>query len=175
MVRRNVFVAFALFGLVTFLVAGTMWHDASLSRELAARAACESHLRQVFQGIKLYRAAHEGRYPDRLRDLYPSCVPSREWLACAVSPRRPFEYLGASPSSSHDSIMVYDYSDRHKKDHGTGARPCVIVLLRDGRILQMDPDTFRARLREQLSTRGGASDGSSQEERPVVSFRGAGA
>ena len=153
MVRRKHTFRWALAaGLLIFLVVGVLCHNSRPAREMAVRAACKTHLTEVSDAIEAYRSAHEGEWPGKLEDLYPSYLPSREWLRCASRPWRAFSYLAPRQSSTDDFILVYDASERHLQDHGAGVRPCVIALLKDGRVVAMEPRDFRSALREQRRT-----------------------
>jgi hypothetical protein len=122
---------------------------------MAQRAACRNRLRSVYQALQKYGVEHCRLYPSSLRELAPLYAWTDE-LECVIS-KRQFAYLGAERPPASDSILAYDGSEKHKKDYGPRVRPCVIVLLNNGDVVEMSPEDFGKKVREQTSKKSAAS------------------
>jgi len=118
-------------------------------KEEASKTACRVNLHQIGMACQMYAAEHDGRYPERLSELYPDLVPDLDVFVCPstgakigspqeIDSKTSYEYRGASldvravrePTSqvilacdkdgNHRSGKHVLYADGHVASEGMG-------------------------------------------------------
>lgn len=72
------------------------------AKEKAKTAQCTNNLMQFSRAIDLFRAEHDGEFPDWLSNLYPSYIDSKAVYLC------PADYCTQGPSSNYSSHIGAD-------------------------------------------------------------------
>jgi len=118
-------------------------------KEESSKAACMENLHQIGAACNAYAAEHNGRYPERLSELYPDYVPDLEVFVCPstgekigspqeINAKTSYEYHGAALNASTaaeplgQAILACDkpghhrsgknilYADGHVESEGMG-------------------------------------------------------
>lgn len=112
-----------------------VWFAGMIARvpKLRNYAVCVEHVREVSGALDRY-ARRNGKYPDKLADLSPNFIESKDDLHCPAD-RRPdgvasYDYT-PPPMNAPDSTQVIVC-----KRHVIFGTPAVLVLHKDGRMYQ---------------------------------------
>lgn len=81
-------------------------------KEESSRTACMAHLREIGTACNVYAAGHDGRYPERLSELYPDYVSDLDVFVCPAT--------GAKIGSPQeiDSKTSYEYRGAGLREWG---------------------------------------------------------
>jgi prepilin-type processing-associated H-X9-DG protein len=122
-------------------------------KEIASKSACMAHLHRIGTACNAYAAEHNGRYPERLSELYPEYVPNLKVFVCPsthvkitspdeIDSKTSYEYYGAALNASTAAkplgraILACDkdghhrhgknilYADGHVSSEGMGGGSC---------------------------------------------------
>lgn len=80
-------------------------------KEEACKTACRANLHQIGMACNAYASVHDGRYPERLSELYPDYVPDPDIFVCPstsdkiaspdeIDAKTSYEYRGAALNAS---------------------------------------------------------------------------
>ena len=118
-----------------------LWQNLESSRHSTRQTLCVHNLKQLYSCLNVYAEEHEGRYPDRLADLWPKYGGSPAFLETLICPeiqtvykqktgkRHPFlenpdkealdrfcsySYVpGYTVETPSDAVILYEKSDNH--------------------------------------------------------------
>lgn len=99
--------AFTLVEMLTVIaiigvLAGIILPAMKRARDKAKMANCTNNLLQFSRGIDLFRAEHDGEFPDWLSNLYPSYIDTKKVYLC------PVDYCVQGPSAPYNSQVGAD-------------------------------------------------------------------
>ncbi len=120
------------------LVALCVWHALDTARHSTRQTLCVHNLKMISTGLNVYAKEHNGRFPDRLSELWPKHLPGLECLVCPGTqsvcmrehgvphpfPPSPdadqidllssYAYVpGHTISDPPDTVIVYEKTDNH--------------------------------------------------------------
>ena len=102
-----------------------------LIKEKGSTAECKANLRVIGAECNAYAAVHNGRYPERLSEIYPDYVPNLNVFVCPstgakiaspdeIDAKTSYEYYGAALNEStaaeplHKAILACDKDGNHR-------------------------------------------------------------
>jgi len=103
-----------------------------LIKEESSKTACLANLKTIGTACTVYAAEHNGRYPERLSELYPDHVPELDIFVCPatgakigspqeIDSKTSYEYRGASldlrtlKEPSYQVILACDKAGNHRR------------------------------------------------------------
>ena len=121
-------------------------------KEESSKYACLRQLDQIGTACNVYAAEHNGRYPERLSELYPDYVSDLDGFVCPatgdriasrdeIDAKTSYEYYGAALNAStaaqplYEAVLACDkpgnhrhgkhvlYADGHAEQEGMGGEP----------------------------------------------------
>jgi len=101
-------------------------------KEESSTIACSNNLRQIGMACTAYAAEHNGRYPERLSELYSDFVPNLDVFVCPstgdkilspdeIDAKTSYEYYGAALNAStaaappYEAILACDKAGNHRR------------------------------------------------------------
>ncbi len=109
------------------IMMGMMMPALMRARESARRAACLNNLKQLVTGEKVYAMDHDGKFTEKLSDLYPEYVTGLGVFTCPSRGRSEItskedidsqtSYVlrsGLTEKSSADEVLIYEKPGNHR-------------------------------------------------------------
>jgi prepilin-type processing-associated H-X9-DG protein len=116
------------------IMAGMMLPALSRARESARQAVCINNLKQIVTAQHLYANDYDGKFTDKLSDLYPHYVTSLRVFTCPsateaeITEKEDIDSLasyvlrkGLTRDSAADQILLYEKIENHRRRGGNVA------------------------------------------------------